>query len=152
MSTGPYLYGEGPEPLHTGTPRSRKGLLVGVFTGTVAVAVAAAVALPLLTGSAGKQATETAGVFVAALQKGDTGTAYELLCDDERARLKPGDVAAVYLRPGTGTVAGSSDAELSSLPAQRVEVRWTDGGTVARTFLTVINQSGPHVCGTSASG
>lgn len=150
--SGPYLYDDGPAPLHTGTPRSRKGLLIGILAGTVAVAVAAVVALPLFTGSAEKQASQSAGVFVAALQQGDTETAYGLLCDDERARLQPAEVAAAYLRPGTGTVAGVSDAELGGRPAERVEVRWTDGGAVSNSYLTVINESGAHVCGTSAAG
>ena len=37
-------------------------------------------------------------------------------------------------------------------PAERVEVRWTDGGVVTSTYLTLINESGAHVCGTSATG
>jgi hypothetical protein len=152
MSDGPYLYDEGPAELHTGTPRSRKGLLFGIFGGTVALAVAAVVALPLVTGSPAKQSKEVAGVFIAALAQGDTETAYDLLCDDERARLQPGDLAAAYLRPGTGKVAGASDAQRGDVPAERVEVRWTDGGTVTSTFLTVINESGAHVCGTSPTG
>jgi hypothetical protein len=152
MSEGPYLYDEGPAPLHTGTPRSRKGLLTGILVGTVGVAIAAVVALPLITGSAADQSKQVAGVFVAALQQGDTETAYGLLCGDERARLQPGDLAAAYLRPGTGKVAGASGAHLGDLPAERVEVRWTDGPAVTSTYLTVINQSGAHVCGTSATG
>jgi len=151
MSSGPYLYDEGPEPLHTGTPRSRRGLLVAIFLGTVLVAVAAAVALPILRGSAGEQATEAASVFVAALRQDDTETAYNLLCVDERARLKPGAVAAEYLRSGTPQVGSAADADREGQPVQRVEVRWIDGGAVTSTFLTVVNEDGAHVCGISAT-
>jgi hypothetical protein len=125
---------------------------VAIFAGTAAVAIAAVIALPLLTGSAATQSKQSAGVFLAALGKGDTETAYDLLCDDERARLQPGDVAAAYLRPGTGTVVGASGAELGSRPAERVEIRWTDAGAVSRSYLIMVNESGARVCGTSASG
>jgi hypothetical protein len=152
MTEGPFLYDEGPAPLHTGTPRSRKGLLTGILVGTVGVAIAAVVALPLITGSAADQSKQVAGVFVAALSQGDTETAYDLLCDDERARLQPGDVAATYLRPGTGAVVHATGTHLGDLPAERVEVRWTDGASVSSTYLTMINQSGARVCGTSATG
>jgi hypothetical protein len=149
---GPYLYDEGPEPLHTGAGRSRRGLLVLILLGTVLVAVAAVVALPLLKGSAGEQASEVAGVFVAALQQGDDQTAVELLCEDERARLQPADVAGEYLRSGTAEIGDVRDAELGDRPAQRVEVRWTDGDAVTSTFLTVVNEDGAHVCGTASTG
>ena len=149
MSTqGPYLYDESPETPFTGTARSRKGLLVAVLGGTVAVAVAAVVALPLFKGSAHEQAQESAGVFLAALAQGDTETAYGLLCTDERARLTPEGVAAAYLQPGTGRVVAATDAD----QAERVEVRWTDGAAVTRTYLTVVNEDGAHVCGTTAAG
>jgi hypothetical protein len=150
-SNGPYLYDEGPEELHTGTPRSRRGLLVVILLATVLVAVAAAVALPLIRGSAGDQATETAGVLIAALRQGDTETAYGLLCDAEWGRLQPGDVAGEYLRSGTARVVGATAEDHGGQPAQRVEVHWTDGGAVTSTFLTVVNESGARVCGTVAT-
>jgi hypothetical protein len=150
--SGPYLYDEGPEPLHTGTGRSRRGLLVVILLGTVLVAVAAVIALPLVKGTAGEQASEAAGVFVAALQQGDVETAYGLLCADERARLQPGQVAGEYLRPGTPTIGDPTDADLGDVPAQRVPVRWADGGAVTSTFLTVVNEDGAHVCGTTPAG
>jgi hypothetical protein len=152
MTQGPYLYDEGPEPLHTGAGRSRRGLLVAILLGTVLVAVAAVVALPLVRGTAGEQAGEAAGVFITALQKGDDETAYDLLCADERARLQPAQVAEEYLRPGTATIGDVSDADLGDRPAQRVPVRWTDGDAVTRTFLTVVNEDGAHVCGTTSAG
>jgi hypothetical protein len=83
-------------------------------------------------------------VFFAALQQGDTETAYGLLCTDERARLKPEQVAAEYLQPGTPTIEKATDAGTT----ERVTVRWTEGGAVTRTFLTVVNEDGAHVCGT----
>jgi hypothetical protein len=144
MSTGPYLYDEGPEPLHTGEGRRRGRLLVVILVGTVLAAVAAAVALPLVKGTAGEQSTQAAQVFFAALQQGDTETAYGLLCTDERARLKPDEVAAEYLQPGTPTIEKATDAGTT----ERVTVRWTEGGAVTRTFLTVVNEDGAHVCGT----
>ncbi|MGY1616698.1 hypothetical protein ACI797_08120 [Geodermatophilus sp. SYSU D00691] len=149
MTQGPYLYDEGPEPLHTGAARSRRGLLVVVLGGTVLAAVAAALALPLVKGSADEQAREVAGVFVAALQQGDTETAFELLCESEQARVAPDRLADEYLVPGTGEVVGAEDGEGS---AQRVEVEWTDDGAVTSTFLTVVSQGGAKVCGTSSSG
>jgi hypothetical protein len=153
MSTqGPYLYDESPETPFTGTPRSGKGLLVAILGGTVAVAVAAVVALPLFKGTASEQAQQSAGVFLAALAQGDTETAYGLLCTDERARLTPEGVAGAYLQPGTGRVVAATDADRDGAQAERVEVRWTDGDAVTRSYLTVVNEDGAHVCGTSAAG
>jgi hypothetical protein len=149
MTGGPYLYDEGPEDLHPGAARSRRGLLVAIFGGTALVAVAAAVALLLVRGSAGEQATEAAGVFVAALQQDDLETAYGLLCADERARLQPEDVAGEYLRPGTPRIGDATDGDGD---AQRVEVRWTDGDAGSATVLTVVNEDGPSICGTAAAG
>jgi hypothetical protein len=144
MSTGPFLYDEGPEDLHTGTPRSRRGLLLAVFGGTVLLAVLMVVLMPLVKGSAGEQARETAGVFLAALQKNDTETAYGLLCDQERARLQPGEVAAEYLTGEDGRVIAAEDGTDG---AQHVAVRWADGVT---SRWTVVAESGAHVCGTTA--
>src|SRR4051794_9762829 len=95
--TGPFLYDDDPAPLHTGTPRRSGKLLVLVFGATVVAAVLMVLLLPLIKGSAEDQAREVTGVFLAALDKGDTETAYGLLCEDERARIAPGDVAAEYL-------------------------------------------------------
>jgi hypothetical protein len=144
MTNGPYLYDDGPEPLHTSTPRRRHGLLLWVFGGTALVAALMVVLLPLVKGSPGDQSRQAVQVFLAALHKGDTDTAYSLLCEQERAHLAPGDVAARYLGDGTGSVVGTSDAEVGGGPAQRVSVEWDDG---SRTTMTVINSGGPHVCG-----
>jgi hypothetical protein len=146
MSTGPYLYDEGPEELHTGTPRSRKGLLLAVFGATVLLAVLLVVALPLVKGSPDDQAREAAGVFLAALGQNDTETAYQLLCEDEQARLKPGDVAGEYLTGDDGRVVSTTDGQDG---AQQVTVRWADGGS---SEWTVIAESGARVCGTTAGG
>jgi hypothetical protein len=151
-SEGPYLYDEGPEPLHTGTGRRRGPLLVGILLGTVLLAVAAAVTLPLIKGTAGEQSTQAVQVFFAALRQGDTETAYGLLCADEQSRLQPGQVAGAYLRPGTPAVGSAADTDRDGTAAERVTVRWTDGGAVTRTFLTVVNESGPHICGTTTDG
>src|SRR3954465_13515411 len=109
MSTGPFLYDEGPAPLHTGTPRRRPWLLLAIFGGTALVAVLMVVALPLLKGSADEQARESVGVFLAALGKGGTETAHGLLCDDERARLAPDEVAGAYLAGEGGYVVGTEE-------------------------------------------
>ena len=39
MTNGPFLYDDGPAPLHTGTPRRRPWLLLAIFGGTAVVAV-----------------------------------------------------------------------------------------------------------------
>src|SRR3954469_21196338 len=120
MTTGPFLYDEGPEPLHTGAPRRSGKVLVAVFGATALVAVLMAVLLPLVKGSAGDQSREVVQVFMAALGKGDTDTAYQLLCKQEQAHVSPDGIAERYLGQGTGTVVSVSDAELRGDPAQRV--------------------------------
>jgi hypothetical protein len=147
MTGGPYLYDDDPEPLHTGAPRRRTGLLLGVFGGTAVLAVLMVVALPLVKGSAQDQAREAAGVFVAALQHGDTETAYQLLCDDERARLQPGDLAGAYLHEGTPHVTGSRDGDGPDT-SRLVDVRWGEGTTATTTELVVVPEGGTKVCGT----
>jgi hypothetical protein len=149
MSTGPFLYDDDPAPLHTGTPRSRNGLLLAIGGAVVLVAVLMAVLLPLVTGSAGKQAEEVAGVFAAALSQGDTETAYQLLCDDERARLQPGDLAGAYLHEGTPHVTGSRDGG-GAQTSRVVDVRWGEGAGATTTELVVVPEGGTKVCGTRA--
>jgi hypothetical protein len=141
---GPFLYDEGPEPLHTGTPRRSGRFLVVIFGVTVLLAVLSVVLLPLVKGSPGDQSREVVQVFLAALHKGDDETAYQLLCRQEQGDLSPADVAGRYLGAGTGSVVGASDAVLHGAPAQHVRVEWDDG---SRTTLTVVNVDGPHVCG-----
>ncbi|MGY1781926.1 Rv0361 family membrane protein [Geodermatophilus sp. SYSU D01036] len=144
--SGPYLYDEGPEALHTGTPRRRNGLLLGIFGGTVALAVAMVVALPLVKGSGEEQAREAVGVFLAALQAGDTETAGDLLCQAERDRGAVGDVLDGYEHPGDARVVGVADGRLGDQDSQEVRVRWDDG---AEATLSVVLEDGPRVCGTS---
>jgi hypothetical protein len=148
--TGPFLYDEGPEPLHTSPGRSRQGLLLWLFGGTVLVAVLMVVLLPALKGSPGEQSREVVGVFLAALDQGDVETAYQLLCEDERADLTPADVASRYLDgDGGGKVVAASADDVDGDPVQRVQVEW-DGG--ARSEFTVVNSDGPHVCGVTPEG
>src|SRR5215218_3064504 len=145
MSTGPFLYDEGPEQLHTGTPRRSGKLLVLVFGATAVVAVLMAVLLPLVKGSAEDQAREVTGVFMAALDKGDTETAYQLLCDDERDRLDPEEIGAEYLAAdGLGRVVSVEDAEFDGQPSQEVGVEWPEGGSA--TFV-VVKSDGLRICG-----
>ena len=147
MSEGPYLYDEGPEPIHTAQPRPRRALLSFILIGTVAVA--SVVALPLVTGSPAKQSRQAVGVFLAAMDQGDTETAYGLLCDTERQRLAPAEVAAAYLGPGTGTVGDAHEVRSGGTVTEQVAVRWSDGSS---SRYTLVNQSGPRICGTSRPG
>ena len=143
MSTGPFLYDEGPEQLHTGTPRRSGKLLVLVFGATAVVAVLMAVLLPLVKGSPDDQVREVTGVFLAALAKGDTETAHALLCEDERARLAPEDVGAEYLAgDGAGRVVSVEEAD--GEPSREVDVEWPGG---ERARFVVVNADGPHICG-----
>jgi hypothetical protein len=146
MSEGPYLYDEGPFSPHTGTPRSRNGVIVAVLLGTVALAVVAVIAFVLVRGTPGEQAEEAVGVFLAALDAGDVETAHELLCTDERARVPAEGVAGEYGVEDGGEVVGAREVEVDGRVAQRVEVRWADGSASA---LVVIAEDGPHICGTT---
>jgi hypothetical protein len=145
MTTGPFLYDDEPEPLHTGSPQRSGKWLVLIFGGTVLFAVLMVAMTLLLRGSGSDQAREVADVFVQALSQEDLETAYGLLCDEEQARLAPEDVAATYLGEGTaeiGTAVTDGDARL-------VPVDWSDGATVE---LTVIGQDGLRICGITAGG
>jgi len=144
MTTGPFLYDDNPEPLHTGTPQRSGKIVVLVLGATVLVAILMAVLLPLVKGSAEDQAREVTGVFLSALNQGDTETAHQLLCDDERARLAPDEVAAAYVGDGVGEVEGAEEATVDGEPAQRVLVGWADGAT---TELLVVNEGGARICG-----
>ena len=146
MTTGPFLYDDDPAPLHTGTPRRRRGLLLALFAGTTLVAVGMVAALYLVRGSPDEQAREVVGVFLAALEQHDTETAHGLLCEAERARLQPADVAGAYLGAGPGHIVGTDKAEVDGGAVQAVRVRWDDG---AESEFVVLSESGPHVCGTT---
>ncbi|MBN1092109.1 hypothetical protein JKP75_05740 [Blastococcus sp. TML/M2B] len=140
MSTGPFLYDEGPAPLHTGVPQRSGKLLVLIMGGTVLVALLVVVLAYLIRGSGSDQATEVSGVFLTALAAGDTETAHALLCEEERARLEPTEVADAYLgqgEPELGEVRRDGDARV-------VPVRWSGGGSAE---LTVIGQDGLRICG-----
>jgi hypothetical protein len=139
---GPFLYDEGPAPLHTGAPRRSGKILVLVFGGTVLFAVVMVGLALVLRGSGSDQAREVSGVFLAALAADDTETAYGLLCQEERIRLSPEEVAGEYLArgdPRLGTVRKDGDARL-------VPVEWS-GGTTSE--LTVIGEDGLRICGTA---
>ena len=92
MTTGPFLYDDGPPPLHTGTPRRRPWLVIGLLLGTVLVAVGMVAALYLVRGSPAEQSEEAVGVFLAALDQGDGETAHALLCAEVRDRTDAGKV------------------------------------------------------------
>jgi hypothetical protein len=145
-SEGPFLYDDRPPSPHTGTPRNRNGLLIAVFAGTVALAVAAVAAFLLVRGTPEDEAKQAAGVFLAALQQGDAQTAHELLCEKERARIPVEGVAGEYAPKGAGRVVGAAEDVVGGRRVERVEVRWADGST---SGLVVIAEAGPRVCGTA---
>lgn len=137
---GPFLYDEGPAPLHTGAPQRSGKILVLILGGTVLVAGLVVLLGLIFRGTGSEQAGQVSGVFLAALAADDTETAHALLCEDERARLEPGEVAGAYLGEGTpelGDVVRDGDARL-------VPVRWSDGTT---SELTVIGEDGLRICG-----
>jgi hypothetical protein len=141
-STGPFLYDDDPAPLHTGTPRHRQGLLLALLAGTVLVAMGMVGALILVKGTPEEQAEEVVGVFLAAIDEQDTETAHQLLCEVERTRLQPGDVAGEYAGEGAGEIVGTADGGA----VQEVRVRWDDG---AESELLVVSEDGPRLCGTT---
>jgi hypothetical protein len=147
MSEGPHLYDDDPAPLHTGTPRAARGLILAILGGTVAVAVGMAVGLPLVKGTPEEQAREVTGVFLEALAQDDVETAHQLLCGAERARLAPELVAGEYAPGGHGEISGTTAGQVDGEPVQRVEVGWSDGST---STLTVVSEDGARVCGASA--
>ena len=149
MSEQPLLYGEGPEELHTGTPRRRRGLLAAIGVGTVAIAMVVGALLPLITGSATDQAKQVTSVFLKALAAKDTETAYGLLCDSEQQRLPAGRIAGTYLGPTPGTVTGAAEVKRNGDTTETVDVRWTDGSS---STYTLVNESGPKICGTHPTG
>jgi hypothetical protein len=149
MTEGPYLYDEGPAPLHTGTPRRRNGLILGGLAATVLVAVGMVAALFVVRGSPAEQAEEAVGVFLSALDHGDTETAHGLLCQAVRDETSAGEVPAEYDGAAPGEVVGSTEAEVGDGAAYDVEVRWDDGAT---SSIRVINESGARLCGISPAG
>jgi hypothetical protein len=144
MSTGPFLYDEGPAPLHTGTPNRRPWLLMAIFGGTIVAGLVMVLLIPLVKGSSEDQVRQVAGVFVAALGKNDVETAHGLLCKDEQARVPPAGLAAAYGASGSGSVEGAKKIQVHGVDQYRVQVRWSRGGN---NELTVVNEDGPAVCG-----
>jgi|SRR4051812_28335665 hypothetical protein len=145
--TGPYLYDEGPAPLHTGTPRRRPWLLLALLAGTIVVAVGMVFALFVVRGSPGEQAEEAVGVFLSALDQGDTETAHGLLCQAVRDETPAGEVPAEFEGAAPGEVVGSTEVDGGA--AYDVEVRWDDGAT---SSIRVINEGGARLCGINPAG
>jgi len=141
---GPYLYDDDPAPLHTGTPRNRNWTIVVLMGLTVLLAVGTVVGMFVFRGSPEDEATQVAGVFVAALAAGDDETASGLLCEE----LRTGDAADgaldPYRGPGTGTVGEAREQRAGDGPVMVVPVRYGDGST---TELVLIPEGGPRVCG-----
>jgi hypothetical protein len=147
MTTGPFLYDDEPAPLHTGTPRRRNWLVMGLLLGTVLVAVGMVVSLYVVRGSPAEQSEESVGVFLAALANGDGETAHGLLCAEVRATVDEGEVPPEFEPALPATVVGSAEAEVDGASAVEVEVRGADG---AVTTFVVLNEDGPHLCGASS--
>jgi hypothetical protein len=153
--SGPHLYDEGPEDLHTGTPRRSNGLILGIFGGTVLLGVGMVVALPLVRGSAEEQAREVVGVFTAALAADDLETAAGLLCQAEYDRadeqgVAVGELATGYARPGDAEILGVEEGQDDGGASREVRVRWDDGASSTETTIVVVLEDGPRVCGTPA--
>ncbi|KQS66223.1 hypothetical protein [Modestobacter sp. Leaf380] len=147
MSTeGPFLYDDDPQPLHAGAGRPRKGLLLALGGGTLAVALVAVFSLNALQGSPEEQVEQVADVFTRALVAGDDETAWGLLCNAEQERLQPAEVAGDYLQAGTPDVGTATETELDGVDARLVPVRWDDDGAVTETELTLVAEDGPKVC------
>ncbi|HYH26027.1 MAG TPA: hypothetical protein VD834_11805 [Blastococcus sp.] len=147
VTSGPFLYDDGPAPLHTGTPRGRQRWLVGGIVVVTLLAAAMVGFLYLVKGSPGQQSTQAAEVFLASLSDGDTETAHQMLCTEEQARLQPDEVAGEYLGATPGEIGRVHDDEAEGAAVQRVPVRWADGST---TEFEVVNEEGPRVCGFDA--
>ncbi|QXG75547.1 hypothetical protein KUM42_17315 [Modestobacter sp. L9-4] len=151
MSAGPFLYDDGPAPLHTGAPRQRNGLIIGLLGGTVVFSVAMVVLMTLWSGNGADQSRQVATVFTSALSQGDLTTSYALICDDVRAAVPPDQLAAQYLHPGVPQVTGAESSEYEGSPAELITVRWDDAGSVTTTVLTLVPEGGTKVCGTTAA-
>ena len=152
MTQGPFLYDDDPAPLHTGEPRNRNGLIVGLLGGTALFAVLMVGLMTLVNGSGEDQSRDVATVFTSSLSQGDLTTAYALICDDERARVPPDQLAGEYLQPGTPSVTGATETEVDDAPAQLITVQWDDAGSVTTTEITVVPEGGTKVCGTRLVG
>ena len=152
MTQGPFLYDDEPAPLHTGTPRNRNGTLIALIVATVLVAVLMVGGMVLFKGTPSEQSEQVASVFTQALAAGDTETAYGLICDDERGRIAPDELAGAYLQPGTPTVAASRGGEVDGEPVQYVQIDWDDAGTTSTSELVIVPEGGTKVCGTRAAG
>ena len=147
---GPFLYDDEPSSPHTGTPRNRNGLLLGIMLGTVVLGVVMVLLIPVVKGTAEEQSTGAVNAFYAALSDGDLDSATQLLCSAERTRLAEADPAEDYVRATGGDtrpeVTGTAEGEVDGDTVQEVSVTWDDGGTAT---VTVVNEDGPRVCGIS---
>jgi hypothetical protein len=152
MTEGPFLYDDGPAPLHTGTPRNRNGLIIALLGGTVLFSVVMVGGMTMVKGTGASQSKDVAGVFTSSLSQGDLVTAYGLICDSERARITPDQLAGEYQQPGTPTIGNAKRVEVDGSPTEVVTVRWNDGGAVTTTELTVVPEGGTKVCGTRLAG
>ena len=141
--SGPYLYDDEPERLHTGTPRGRNWSIVAVLVLTVLAAIGTVVGMLVFRGSPADEAEERAGVFLAALAADDVETASGLLCEDERRGVSSEEALEPYAGLASGTVGEARQIEVDGEPVVVVPVR--DAGAPAE--LVLIPEGGPKVCG-----
>jgi len=141
--TGPYLYDDQPEPLHTGAPRGRNWSIVVILVLTVLAAVGTVVGMYVFRGSPAEEAEERAGVFVAALAADDVETASGLLCEEARQGVSGEEALEHYTGVAGGTVGRAREVDVDGEPAQIVPVEQHDGTT---TELVLIPEGGPKVC------
>ena len=99
--------------------------------------------MALFKGTAADQAKEVAAVFTKALAANDTETAYGLICDAERGRITPDQLAGDYLRPGHARRSRRRAVSGSTTRRSRyVQVRWDDEREPHDTELTVVPEGG----------
>jgi hypothetical protein len=143
---GPFLYDDGPTSPHTGTPRNRNGLLLGVMLGTIVLGVAMVLLMPLVKGTPEERSEAAVQVFYDSLADGDLDTAVQMLCSAERNRLADADPAEDYVLGRDPELGDVTEAEQDGDTVRRVTVRWADGATAT---VTVVAEDGPRVCGIS---
>jgi hypothetical protein len=143
MTSGPYLYDDNPEPLHTGTPRNRNWSIVALLVVTVLLAVGTVVGMYVFRGSPSDEAQERAHVFLAALAADDSETAAALLCEKAREGRTDDQAIEPYAALSSATAGKAREVEEDGKPVVIVPV--AGGGT--STELVLIPEGGPKVCG-----
>ena len=143
-NSGPYLYDDEPERLHTGAPRARNWSIVALLLLTVLLAIGTVAGMYVFRGSPADEAEERAGVFVAALAADDVETASGLLCEEGREGRTLEEAVEPYAAVAGGTVGRATEEQVDGGPVQVVPVRLADGSDAE---LLLVPEGGPKVCG-----